>query len=52
LGKFNQQYVLGKPANHQKIDAIMARILAHTAASDARGDGWTDTPKRRRVVVS
>jgi Phage Terminase len=52
LGKFNQQYVLGKPANHQKIDAIMARILAHTAASDARGDGWTATPARRRVVVS
>jgi hypothetical protein len=52
LGKFNQQYVLGKPANHQKIDAIMARILAHTAASDARGAGWIAAPVRRRVIVS
>jgi len=50
--KANQQYVLIKPTDHQKIDAAMGRILAHTAASDARGDGWDPTPKRRRVVVS
>lgn len=40
--KAAQQYVLIKPTDHQKIDAAMARILAHTAASDAREDGWTD----------
>jgi hypothetical protein len=40
--KPGQQYVLIKPTNHQKIDAAMARILAHTAASDAREEGWTD----------
>jgi hypothetical protein len=50
--KPGQQYVLIKPADHQKIDAVMARILAHTAASDAREGGWDPTPKRRRVVVS
>jgi len=50
--KAAQQYVLIKPADHQKIDAVMARILAHTAASDARESGWDPTPKRRRVVVS
>jgi hypothetical protein len=50
--KFNQQYVLIKPADHQKIDAAMARILAHTASSDAREGGWDPTPKRRRVIVS
>lgn len=50
--KTNQQYVLIKPADHQKIDAAMARILAHTAACDAREGGWDPTPKRRRVVVS
>jgi phage terminase large subunit-like protein len=50
--KFNQQYVLIKPADHQKIDAAMSRILAHTASSDAREGGWDPTPKRRRVIVS
>lgn len=42
--KPGQQYVLIKPTNHQKIDAAMAKILSHTAASDAREDGWTATP--------
>lgn len=50
--KAAQQYVLIKPTDHQKIDAVMARILAHTAASDAREGGWDPSPKRRRVVVS
>lgn len=49
LAKFNQQYVLGKPANHQKIDAIMARILAHTAAADAREVGWGTKSKLKRA---
>ncbi|ALE91829.1 terminase [Arthrobacter alpinus] len=43
--KTGQQYVLIKPTNHQKIDAAMARILAHTAASDAREAGWGKTPE-------
>lgn len=35
-----QKYILNKPADHQKIDAAMATILAHTAAMDAVADGW------------
>lgn len=42
IAKPGQKYVLGKPTQHQKIDVAMARILAHTAASDARLDGWTE----------
>lgn len=48
VAKFNQQYVLGKPSNHQKIDVIMARILAHTAAADAREAGWGTKSKLKR----
>jgi len=47
--KPNQQYVLIKPADHQKIDAVMARILAHTAASDAREAGWSDEEQDNRI---
>ncbi|MBP3044878.1 terminase [Arthrobacter jiangjiafuii] len=46
-----QKYILIKPADHQKIDAAMARILAHTAASDARTDGWTTETTDNRVFV-
>lgn len=40
------QYTIQKPhgADHQKIDAAMASVLAHEAAVDARADGWTDEP--------
>lgn len=47
IAKPGQKYVLGKPANHQKIDVAMARILAHTAASDARLDGWGEETDNR-----
>lgn len=40
IAKPGQKYVLGKPTQHQKIDVAMARILAHTAASDAHVAGW------------
>lgn len=33
------RYILGKPANHQKIDLAMATVLAHEAASVARESG-------------
>ena len=38
----NARYVIGKPNNHQKIDAAMASVLAHEAAADARATGWAD----------
>ena len=40
------RYVLGKPNAHQKIDAAMATVLAHEAASDARAAGWSSKPER------
>ena len=47
VAKPGQKYVLGKPADHQKIDGIMARILAHTAASDAHAEGWGEQSDNR-----
>jgi len=44
-----QRYILGKPTNHQKIDVLMARILAHTAAEDAKVAGWTANPQAKGV---
>jgi hypothetical protein len=40
LARNGDRYILGKPNQHQKIDAAMADVLAHEAAADARADGW------------
>lgn len=40
LAKPGDKYLLGKPADHQKIDLLMADVIAHEAASDARAEGW------------
>lgn len=50
IAKPGQKYVLGKPANHQKIDALMARILAHAAAADAHEAGWGEVQDNRMFV--
>lgn len=50
VAKPGQKYVLGKPADHQKIDPAMASILAHEAAADAREAGWSDAPSSRMIV--
>lgn len=50
IARAGQRYILGKPEQHQKIDAAMAAVLAHEAASDAREAGW-GAPKRRGRVV-
>ena len=50
LAKPGDKYVLGKPSEHQKIDILMADVLAHEAASDARADGWAE-PVDNRVIV-
>ena len=47
--KPGQKYVLSKPADHQKIDVVMAKILAHTAAADAREAGWSERPVNPRI---
>lgn len=36
------RYILGKPSDTQHIDAAMASVLAHEAASDARAAGWEE----------
>lgn len=44
LAKPGDKFILGKPSEHQKIDALMADVLAHEAAADARAAGWTEAP--------
>lgn len=39
LAGFADAYVLGKPSEHQKIDILMADVLAHEAAADVRAAG-------------
>lgn len=50
IAKPGQKYVLGKPTDHQKIDVVMAKILAHTAAVDARDAGWTAGYKQNAKI--
>lgn len=40
LAKGGDRFVLGKPNQHQKIDAAVTSALCHEAASDARAAGW------------
>ena len=52
LAKPGDKFILGKPSEHQKIDALMADVLTHEAAADARAAGWSDVPtgpKYRRL---
>ena len=37
----NDTYVLAKASKEQKIDAAMARVLAHEARADVLASGWT-----------
>ena len=45
--RLGQKYTLDKLIDHQKIDIVMSSILAHTAASDARLDGWGEVTDNR-----
>ena len=40
VAKPGDKFILGKPSEHQKIDVLMADVLAHEAACDARAEGW------------
>lgn len=51
LSRPGQRYLLGKPAQHQKIDPLMADVLAHEAAADARTAGWTTARPEHKVFV-
>jgi hypothetical protein len=50
LPRPGDRFALGKPSQHQKIDALVTSVLAHEAASDARAGGW-QPPRRGRVRV-
>ena len=49
LAKPGDRYILGKPAQTQKIDAAVTSVLAHEAAADARADGWAVESGDKRV---
>jgi hypothetical protein len=52
LARPGDRYILGKPSEHQKIDAAMADVLSHEAAADMHEAGWRVLkPKDRRIVV-
>lgn len=46
VAKPGDKYILGKPSENQKIDLLMADVLAHEAAADARAEGWADADSR------
>lgn len=50
IAKPGDKYIIGKPSETQKIDILMADILAHEAAADSRAAG-SFTPKDNSVVV-
>jgi hypothetical protein len=52
IAKGADKYTLGKPAQHQKIDAAVTSVLAHEAAADERAAGWTDAIDSRMFVLS
>ena len=43
VAKPGDKFILGKPAEHMKIDVLMADVLAHEAAADARAAGWDES---------
>ncbi|MCG7285371.1 phage terminase family protein [Cellulomonas sp. ACRRI] len=49
VAKPGDKYILGKPAETQKIDLLMADVLAHEAAADQRAEGWQK--QDNRVIV-
>ena len=51
VAKPGDKFILGKPAEHMKIDVAMADVLAHEAASDMRSLGWTAQESRSGIQV-
>ena len=44
-----RQYILGKPADHQKFDLVMSSVLAHEAVCDAIAGGALEQRKENLV---
>jgi hypothetical protein len=52
LPRAGQKYILGKPSQAQKIDAVMSSVLADEAAGDVTAAGaWPKPHVRRKVIV-
>src|SRR5690606_15829585 len=49
VAKPGDKYILGKPSENQKIDLLMADVLAHEAAADQRAEGWEK--QDNRIIV-
>ncbi len=41
VAKPGDKFILGKPSEHQKIDVLMADVLAYEARADAHASGWS-----------
>lgn len=50
VAKPGDKFILGKPAEHMKIDVLMADVLAHEAASDARAAGWESDDESSSLI--
>ena len=51
IAKPGDRYILGKPSENQKIDLLMADVLAHEAAADQRAAGWVAAVDSRMIVM-
>jgi hypothetical protein len=52
LARAGQKYILGKPSQTQKIDAVMSATLCNEAAGDVTAAGaWPKPRVRRKVIV-
>lgn len=47
-----QKYILAKPNENQKIDAVMAAILAHEACADVHVAGWPEKIDTRMFTMA
>lgn len=51
VAKPGDKFILGKPSEHQKIDLLMADVLAHEAAADVRASGWSADDDSRVICL-
>lgn len=51
VAKPGDRFVLTKPTEEQKIDVLMADVLAHEAAADMRAEDWPDASSSQVLVM-
>lgn len=52
IGSRGRTYTLGKPANHQKIDAAVTSVICHEAAADERAAGWPEKTESKLIFFT